>query len=148
MSSAPARRDPGIAAGSRLRRARVAAIVEMALVVPLLLVLFFALAELSVGFLRWQAVTAAAREGARAASVYRPDCALTVDTAVERAANRVLATAGLPSPSIETTGACTSGSSTVEVRVPYRFRILPDFASGLGTIDLTATSVMRNEAGG
>ncbi len=120
--------------------------VELAIVLPVLLLVMFAIAEFSVAFLRWQAVSNAAREGARAAAVFRPNCAATVGAAVDDAVAQVLSSANLP-PATPTLGGtlCAPGSAQVTVTVPYQFQILPNLASGIGDIDLTATSVMRNE---
>jgi Flp pilus assembly protein TadG len=125
--------------------------VEMAIVLPILLMLFFAIAEFSIAFLRWQTVTTAAREGAREASLFRPNCASSVGAAVDQTVNNVLSTSGIASGSVTLAGACVSaGSAVVTVSVPYRFQILPGFVDTLGSnpFNLTATSVMRNEFAG
>ena len=124
--------------------------VEMIIVLPILLMLVFAIAEFSIAFFRWQTVSSAARVGAREASLFRPSCTLTVDAAVNQAVEEVLTHAGLTSTTPTLTGACISpGSSQVTVTIPYQFQILPNFVAtvggGSGSINLTATSVMRNE---
>jgi Flp pilus assembly protein TadG len=124
--------------------------VEMVIVLPILLLLVFAIAEFSIAFFRWQTVSSAARVGAREASLFRPNCSLTVNAAVNQAVDEVLTQAGLASVTPALTGACISpGSSRVTVSIPYQFQILPNFLAGLGggsgSINLTATSVMRNE---
>jgi hypothetical protein len=124
--------------------------VEMIIVLPILLMLFFAIAEFSIAFFRWQTVSSAARVGAREASLFRPSCTLTVDAAVDQAVQEVLTQAGLSATTPTLTGACISpGSSRVTVSIPYQFQILPNFVAtlggGSGSINLTATSVMRNE---
>jgi len=129
----------------RTRRARGSAMVETAIVLPILAMLLFAIAEFSIGFLRWQAVTTAAREGAREASLFRPDCPANVDQAIDLAINSVLDAARLSGASVTVDGACVSpGSSRVTVSVPYSFVVLPNFTAVSRSINLTATSVMRN----
>lgn len=130
---------------SRTRRARGSAMVETAIVLPILLMLMFAIAEFSIGFLRWQAVTTAAREGAREASLFRQDCAANVNAAIDDAIQGVLDAASLDGANVVVNGACVSpGSSRVTVSVPYDFVVLPNFISLSNSINLTATSVMRN----
>lgn len=129
------------------RRSRGSAMVETALVLPILLMLLFAIAEFSIGFLRWQAVSTAAREGAREASLFRQDCAANVAAAVNGAVQDVLEAAQVANPNVAIDGACVApGSSTVTVTAPYQFLVLPNFASTVSAapITLSATSVMRN----
>jgi Flp pilus assembly protein TadG len=135
---------------SRRERRRGSGMVELAIVLPVLLMIFFAIAEFSMLFLQWQAVTTAAREGARAASLFRPNCSLNVQPAVDQAVADVLNGAGIPPVTPTLSGACVyPGSSQVVVSVPYQFQILPGFVGTLGdSIDLSATSVMRNELTG
>ena len=127
------------------RRARGSTMVETAIVLPILAMLLFAIAEFSIGFLRWQAVTTAAREGAREASLFRRDCAANVNAAIDDAINGVLDAANLSGASVTVAGACVSpGSSRVTVSIPYDFVVLPNFVPLARSINLTATSVMRN----
>lgn len=131
----------------RNRKQRGSAMVETALVLPILAMFLFAIAEFSIAFLRWQTVSTAAREGAREASLFRPNCAANVNAAVTSAITDVLTAAGVASPNISVTGACVSpGSSVVTVSAPYQFVVLPNFVAGISAnpINLTATSVMRN----
>ena len=121
--------------------------VETAIVLPILAMLLFAIAEFSIGFLRWQAVTTAAREGAREASLFRQDCPANVDAAVAQAINDVLDAARLSGATIDVNGTCVSpGSSRVTVSVPYSFVVLPNFTAVSRSINLTSTSVMRNSS--
>ena len=86
-----------------------------------------------------------AREGAREASLFRRDCPANVDTAITQAIDDVLDAARLSNPTVTVEGTCVSpGSSRVTVSVPYSFVILPNFAAVSRSVNLTATSVMRN----
>lgn len=123
--------------------------VEMAIVLPILLTMFFAIAEFSILFLRWQSVTNAAREGAREASLFRPSCG-SVASDVDAVVANALGATGLTASNVDVSGDCReigSERSTVSVSVQYQFRILPNFVTQIsgGPIDLNATSVMRNE---
>lgn len=123
--------------------------VEMAIVLPILLTMFFAIAEFSILFLRWQSVTNAAREGAREASLFRPTCS-SVSADVDAVIDNALTATGLTATNVDLSGDCReigSQRSTVTVSVQYQFQILPEFVTQVsgGPIDLNATSVMRNE---
>jgi Flp pilus assembly protein TadG len=131
----------------RKRYGRGSAMVETAIVLPILAMLLFAIAEFSIGFLRWQAVTTAAREGAREASLFRRDCPANVNAAINEAINDVLDAARLDGATVSIDGACVSpGSSRVTVSVPYSFVVLPNFTAVSRSINLSATSVMRNSS--
>ncbi len=129
------------------RRRAGTTMVELALVMPLLLMLLFAIAEFSLAFLDWQVVSSAAREGARAASLFRPNCPASSPAAVQQAVNAVLGAANVAG-SIQLSGACSHpGASTVTVSAPFEFRFLPGLYQGFGhgSVSLTATSVMAND---
>ena len=49
-------------------------VVEMAIVLPLLLLLVFGIGEFGVAFTRWNSLTNAVREGAREGVVFRTPC--------------------------------------------------------------------------
>lgn len=126
----------------------------MLVVLPLLLMLLFGIAEFSVMFSRWQAVTNAAREGARTAVVYRAPC--DVDTVLDEVRSRVRSYTE-PSGMIVTDaqivieGVCGSPitNSRVQVTVPYQFRVLSNIMPSLSpTINTVGDSVMRNEGTG
>ena len=72
------------------------AILETALVLPLLLLVIFAILELGITFAQFQVVQNAAREGARAAVLYRQACTATkVDTDVNTAIAQFSNTLGI-----------------------------------------------------
>jgi hypothetical protein len=61
------------------------ATVETVIVLPLLLMLLYGIIEMSLVLSRWQAVSNAAREGARTAIVFRSTCDVaTVEAAVRQ----------------------------------------------------------------
>jgi Flp pilus assembly protein TadG len=135
------------------RRCAGTSTVEMALVLPLLLILVFAIGEFGVAFTQWQTLTNAAREGARVGVLFRgPDCnAGAVTGEIQQTVDTYVAASGLtlgdvalnPAPS----GVCGGSGTplTVNARVPYQFQVLPGLAGLQTEITLGATSVMRNE---
>lgn len=133
---------------------RGTATIEMLMVLPLLLLLLFAVAELSIMFSRWQAVTNAAREGARTAVVYRAPCdEATVLAAVRDRVRSYTAPSGMivTDDQIVIEGVCGSSetNSRVQVTVPYQFRVLSNLMPSLApTLNTVGNSVMRNEGTG
>jgi Flp pilus assembly protein TadG len=127
------------------------AMVEFVIILPILLMLVFAIVEFGVLFGRWQTLSNAAREGARTAVVFRSNCvAGTVEAEVRQRVKDYAAPLGivLTDGDIAVSGTCGSSttSSTVTVTLPYTFKVLPGFASSVSpTIDLVGNSVMRNE---
>lgn len=119
---------------------RGAAMAELALVLPILIIIVFSIIEFGLALNRVQAFHAAAREGARVGSL---ETATVAD--IEDAANNALA--GMSSsPAITVSPDVCSGrpgqSITVEVSGPYTIQIplLPD-----QTLTLTGDGVFRCE---
>jgi Flp pilus assembly protein TadG len=135
----------------RFRRARGGmAMVEMVIILPLLLMLLFALVEFGVMFARWQTLSNAAREGAREAVLFRDSCnSSTVQADVRNRVRNYAAPLGitLNDADISVSGQCrTAPNSTVLVSFTHTFNVLPNLAESLSpTIDLSRSSVMRNE---
>jgi Flp pilus assembly protein TadG len=123
--------------------------VEMAIVLPLLLMLTFAIGEFGIAFTRWHALNAATREGARAGVVFRNPCvAGTVQTQVQTTVGTISSGAGLTTtPGVTVTGACggTGTALTVVSTVAQPFVVLPGLAGLAPTITLRASATMRNE---
>jgi len=121
---------------------------------PLLLSLLFGIAEFSVMFSRWQAVTNAAREGARTAIVFRAPCdEATVMDEVRARVRSYIAPLGITvtDAQIVIEGVCgTPETNTrVQVTVPYQFQVLSKLMPSLSpTINTVGDSVMRNEGTG
>jgi Flp pilus assembly protein TadG len=125
-------------------------VVEMAIVLPLLLLLVFGIGEFGVAYTRWNSLTNAVREGAREGVVFRNPCtAGTVTTLIETTVANFANSSGLDGASINTTavGACTGTGTTLTVTSssPYDYIVLDAFLGLAPTINLSARSVMRNE---
>jgi hypothetical protein len=126
--------------------------VEMVIVLPIVLVLLFAVVEFAVAFARWQVVSNAAREGARLAVVYRTP-GTCVPAAVETEVRTVVKDYGdnigitLTDPDIAVSGVCAAGpASTVVVNFRHDFIVIPNISGGVSPgIDLVGSSTMRNE---
>jgi len=136
------------------RRHRGMSMVETVIVLPLLLTVLFGVVELSIALGRWQALSNAAREGARLAVVFRTGCDETdVESEVRSRVEGYAATLGMSPASlaVDVDGACgdRDSLSTVTVSSTYEFRVLSALAEGLSpSLELVARSVMRNEGSG
>ena len=128
--------------------------VEMVIILPVLLMLLFAIAEFGVVFARWQTLTNAAREGAREAIVFRSPCdATTVENEVTTTVLNYAAAAGitLVATDVSVTGACgpVNTDTAVDVSHTYTFQVVPGFAASLNpSVDLSTSATMRNEGSG
>jgi Flp pilus assembly protein TadG len=133
-------------------RATGTAMLETVIVLPLLLLVLFGIVELSVVLGRWQALSNAAREGARLAIVFRTGCdSPAVEAEVQLRVENYAEALGITPVEVEVAGECEARgtTSTVTVRSTYTFRVLPGFARGLApSLELVTSSVMRNEGSG
>jgi Flp pilus assembly protein TadG len=126
------------------------AMVEMAIILPVILLILFAGLEFGVVFVRWQTLSNAAREGARTAIVFRDPCDTTaVETEVDTTVVNYAASAGITlAPSdVVVNGQCGGAgtTSTVSVASPTPIPILNRF-TGMGpNLTVTGTAAMRNE---
>ena len=126
------------------------AMVEMIFVLPLLLLLVFAIAEFGLMFSRWLTLSNAVREGARTGVAWRgPTCATTVPaikTQVENAVVTYARAGGVPlNPAdVIVTGDCGASGTELEVSASYFFKLNIPFAS-FSSIPLSYSSTMRNE---
>jgi len=133
------------------RRQRGTSVVEMAIVLPLLLCLVFAIGEFGMMYTQWQTLTNAAREGARAGVLFRgTNCVpATVQSEIATAIDTYMVNTGVATASITTTstGECAGSGTQLQVtaQVPYSFAALPGLAGLQSSITLSATSTMRNE---
>jgi Flp pilus assembly protein TadG len=145
---------------SLLRRARGdkgAALIEVALTLPLLLLVSVGIFEFGRAYQTWQVLTNAAREGARVAVL--PD---STDEAVEDRARNYMEAGQLPefdTADIEITrdndidiGGAPTTASQVVINYPFSFIVLQPVASlvvpgtSLGSpIIMAAAAMMRNE---
>jgi Flp pilus assembly protein TadG len=127
------------------------ATVETVIVLPLLLMLLYGIIEMSLVLSRWQAVSNAAREGARTAIVFRSTCDVaTVEAAVRQRVRDYTQPLGivLTDGDIGVQGVCgaSNTNSRVTVSSSYQFRVLSALAPSLSpTINTTGSSEMRNE---
>lgn len=134
----------------RLRNnVRGQAMVEFAIVLPLLLILLIAVFEFGRAWNVYHAVTDAARLGARSAVVADP---VTTQDSVYAIIRRALSRAAIDTnnATISMTGWRT-GSGTpasINIQVPYQFVFLKPFmhwSNNEASITLQSTFVMRNE---
>jgi Flp pilus assembly protein TadG len=135
----------------RISTASGQALVEMALILPVVLLLVLGMIEFGRAFNAHQAVTDAAREGARQAVVQDPN--ITQDS-VESVVRTALERAGIPSAQATiafdktTNWRVPEQMQTVYVGIPYRFGFfgpLVEAVTGSEAITLRARVSMRNE---
>jgi Flp pilus assembly protein TadG len=145
---------------SRLRRLRRsedgAELIEMAIITPLLLLIIAGIFDFGFLFRSWEAVTNAAREGARVGVLPAYGCAdggpaedrviayLTASGIDEPPAGNIV-----PAPVTFATPAGSLTACQVDVTVtqslPSLTFIIPFFGGSLTSVDLFASSVMRSE---
>ena len=135
---------------------RGVAVVEFALVVPLLLLILFGIIEFGILFYDKAVITNASREAAREWIVFRPDSEKLSKSELESivdnyTSNRLISLSGTPSLTVKTEPADPTDFETgdelaLTVEYPYDFLFLPGFMEGLvPTIQITARTVMRAE---
>jgi Flp pilus assembly protein TadG len=125
-------------------------IVEATIVLPLMLMLTFGIAEFGISFTRWNSLTNAVREGARAGVVFRVPCTSgAVTSLVETTVADFADSSGIDPANITTTvtGACggTGTQLIVTSIVPYNYVALDALAGLAPSTNLSARTVMRNE---
>lgn len=127
-------------------RARAAAVVEFAVVLPLLLTILFGIIEYGWVFMVRQTLQTAAREGCRVA-VLRTSMEPYIN--VTNSVNRVMGPTGLATHTIQMTHATTTNPvETVEVRIPYDDVSLMGGFFGTHDYDLAGSCTMRKDGGG
>ena len=136
---------------------RGAALVEMALTLPLMLLVSIGIVEFGRAYQTWQVLTNAAREGARVAVL--PG---TSDTSVSDRVKAYLSDGQLSNPTgasivitrdnVINIGTGTASASRVTVNYPFTFMVLQPVAqlvksgSTAGApLTMTASALMRNE---
>jgi Flp pilus assembly protein TadG len=146
---------------SRGRSERGAALLEMALTLPLLLLVCVGILEFGRAYQTWQVLTNAAREGARIAVLPGMD-----DTAVRTRVREYMAIGQLPKANDEVVtididrtktvsigGGDTASASKVNVNYPFEFVVLDPIArlatgrttANSSTLNMVASATMRNE---
>lgn len=123
------------------------AAVELALLLPVLMIILFGVIEFGVAFYRQAILTNASREGARLGIVQSvPPIA---NAAVDAKIDAYLTAAGLnPATVTRNTPVLTGGVGSnvvVTLTLPYTFVVLPALTSITPSINLVATTVMRHE---
>jgi len=134
---------------NRTRKAGTS-IVEMTIVLPLLLLLVFAIGDFGIAYTRWVSLTNAAREGAREGVVFRSPCNKgAVENLIRATVSDFADSSGLDGATINTdiVGACDPVGTqlTVTATAPYNYLALSALAGLAPTINLSARTVMRNE---
>lgn len=130
----------------RSKRKRAAAIVEFAIVLPLLLTVLFGIIQYGWVFMVRQTLQMAAREGARVAVL---PTSVSPYTNVTTRINEVMATTGLTTFTITMTHATIATPiETVVVSVPYADASLLAGWFGSSSFNLTGASSMRKEGMG
>jgi len=122
------------------------AMVEMVFVLPLLILLVFAIAEFGLMFSRWLTLSNAVREGARAGVTFASPCVpADVTTRAQNAASSYAKAGGVPldPADFNVSGECDSNNPLV-VDANYNFKLNIPFAS-INTVNLGYSSTMRNE---
>jgi len=121
--------------------------VEMALVLPLLILLLVGIVEFSRVLMVKQVITNAAREGARGAAI-RLDDAGAITTAFNTSVNYLSASGvDVKSAQVNSSFLTTSGSPAIQVVVTYRYNsMLTEWIPGIPAIlTLRSAAIMRRE---
>lgn len=136
--------------GNRTRNPKGQALVEFALILPVLMLLLLGIVEFGRAWNAKQVLTDAAREGARLAVVGDPT---VTQSRVDSLVKLVIARAGFDSTQLTIaypdgfkTG--TGNITSVELSLPYQFVALHRFAALVtnnGIMTLRTTARMRNE---
>lgn len=133
----------------RARTSRGQALVEFALVAPILLFLLFAIVDFARAWNTYQVLTDAAREGARMAVIDDPSIAMAdVRTAITDALDR--ASLDQDETTIDIQGFRSGRGNPTTVRIEYRYQLglvgaFIAFAQGDDVLTLITEIVMRNE---
>ncbi|WP_010099243.1 TadE/TadG family type IV pilus assembly protein [Burkholderia ubonensis] len=145
------RGEPVCLRAANQNKQKGATAVEFAVVLPILLLIIFGIAELSIGLYDKAVITNASREGARAGIVLKnPKLTATdIQNVVLNYTSTYLLTFGTKSPpTVNTTGQGGTFGTPLSVNVSYRYSGLGlgHMLSALtGPITLSATTVMNNE---
>ena len=130
------------------------AVVEFALVLPLVLILVISVFEFARAWNIQQVLTDAAREGARIAVVGsgREETEGVITGKVQTAVNNALSIAAIDPDDADVTltnmGAGRGSAATVRIELPYRFSFLGplmEWTIDKSTLTLSTSITMRNE---
>lgn len=123
-----------------IRQKEGQALVEFALVIPILIVIILAITEFGRVWMTMNVLTGAAREGVRAAAVNELGT-----TFANNAAQNVMTAAGMTGTSVTVSGPNAANEMTVTVQMDYTVltgTIVPGLS---GTFQLTRSATMRWE---
>jgi Flp pilus assembly protein TadG len=125
------------------------AVIELALVLPVLLALVVGAFEFGRAWNEQQVITDAVREGARYCAVANADRSLTLDF-VKTKVSEALGRAGIATPGNqpEVVGFQSGESCTITITIPYEFVFLGPlmrWTAGQSSIRLSSKFTMRNE---
>jgi hypothetical protein len=133
---------------SPLKHQHGADIVEFALTLPMMLLLFVIFVEFGVAFADKAVITDASRAAAR--EVIRGGTDAQAYTAAGEVLQSVILWTGTGPYTCDATkcpivrdGANPGDEISATVRVPFRFRWLPNFVGGIANLDLSGQTVMR-----
>jgi len=112
-------------------------LVEFALVLPVFILIFFGIMEVSRLWETANVLTSAAREGARAAAVTAPDV-----NRVQIAAQNILSAANISNATITVSGPNTSDEVIVTVSIYYT-PITGSIIPGIGIFSISRTTTMH-----
>lgn len=135
------------ASASRRSRSAGIAMLEVAILLPVLLLILFAIIEFGLAFARFQVVTNASREGARAAGLFAAPCRdqdmLTrASTAIKRFEQSALVGAG--ELSFNLMGTCSTSTVTVTVSYAQRFPVVSSIIDSAPVTTLSHTTTEFN----
>jgi len=127
-----------------IRSNRGQAVVEFALVFPLLLLVCFGITEFGRAWMTMNILTSAAREGVRLAAVTAPD----IPAVTQRVTDVCAAARVTPSVITVVPPDPNDPNRRVSVTVETQFTVIPGQILGTfkGTIPLRTTSIMRHES--
>lgn len=137
---------------------RGTALLEAALIIPILLLISVGIFEFGRAYQTWQILTNAAREGARMSVVPNADAGTVEARVVQYMTDGRLAAADSAAVTVNrnatiTVNGATLGASQITVAYPFDFMVLQPVArlvvpsTNLGdSFTMTATALMRNEA--
>jgi len=136
----------------KIKNQKGAALVEFAIVLPLLLVLVFGMIEFSIMFYDKAVITNASREGARAGIVYnfpnRISASEITSTVSTYCSGRLITFGSTNQETTAVSGTCVNAGDTITVTVtyPYDYLVLPNLIQTLtGPINISAATAMRCE---
>ncbi len=145
----------------RARRQEGQALIEAALVIPLLLLIAVGIFEFGRAYQTWQILTNAAREGARMAVVpYNPGNAAIINRVQQYMSQGQLPASAIAAATVTITpttitvpggtGPTTVNASQVTINYPFDFIVLRPIARLMsgninGPLSIQASAVMRNK---